>query len=180
MSGSKAEKLTRFIDFLRTLRDDRGAMAALRRSLWFDARELGDARACRYVEPFASSETTEWRRHAYYIVAGLYALHPQEGKQTLAQALRGLWRSAGQPPSLEARFLRLLESDIDQLPGRLRGLVAWAKSKGAPLNYERLLNDLLSWGRQDRQVQQTWAREFYGDAPSPQGGQAETDAEVQA
>jgi CRISPR system Cascade subunit CasB len=176
MSDSKP---TKFIQHLRELRGDRGAMAALRRSLAFTSDELGDVRACRYVEPFVQGES-EWGRHVYYLVAGLYALHPEEGEQSLAKVLSDLWQRNQQPQSLELRFRSLLESDPDQLPDRLRRIVTYVRSKGAPLNYERLLADLLNWQSQDRRVQRRWAHQFYRAAQVGEEERIETRAEVGA
>jgi CRISPR system Cascade subunit CasB len=172
-------KPVKFIQHLRGLREDRGAMAALKRSLAFNADELGDVRAYRYVEPFVRDET-EWRRHVYYLVAGLYALHPEEGPQPLAEVLSDLWHKEQQSRSLEARFRSLLESDPDQLPDRLRRIVTYIRSKGASLNYERLLGDILHWKSQNRRVQQRWARQFYRGVQVDEEEQIETHAEVEA
>lgn len=172
-------KFVKFVQHLRELREDRGAMAALRRSLAFNADELGDIRAYRYVEPFVQGEG-EWRRHVYYLVAGLYALHPEEGEQSLAEVLSNLWQKGQQPRSLEVRFRSLLESDLDQLPDRLRRIVTYVRSKGASLNYMRLLSDLLRWNSQDRWVQQRWARQFYRGVQVAEEKQIETHAEVEA
>ncbi|MCL6649912.1 MAG: type I-E CRISPR-associated protein Cse2/CasB [Chloroflexi bacterium] len=172
-------KPVKFIQHLRELRDDRGAMAALKRSLAFNADELGDVRAYRYVEPFVQGES-EWRRHVYYLVAGLYALHSEEGEQSLAEVLSDLWQREQQLRSLESHFRSLLESDPDQLPDRLRRIVTYVRSKGASLNYERLLGDLLHWKSQNRWVQQRWARQFYRGVQVGGEGQVETHAEVDA
>jgi CRISPR system Cascade subunit CasB len=157
MTDAKS-KTQAFIEHLRRLRTDRGAMAVLRRSL---AADPEDVRAYRYVEPFVSDESG-WRRRAYYLVAGLFALHPEESGSTLAEVLGDLWRRDGQRSGLERRFHALLEADPDQLPDRLRRVVAYIASKRAGgLNYVRLLEDLLRWYRPSGRVRQRWAREFY-------------------
>ena len=170
-------KPARFIEHLQKLQEDRGAMAALRRILASDPRQALDARAYRYVEPFAEGES-EWRRAMYYLVAGLFALHPQQGQQTLAEALADLWLQEKQPPSTEARFLALLDSDTDQLPDRLRRAVAYLRSKNKGLDYQRLLSDLLQWRVPERRVQHRWARQFY--RTSQQKAEEQAPREVEA
>jgi CRISPR system Cascade subunit CasB len=174
MTDSKPE---RFIRHLQELKEDRGAMAALRRILASEPGHPVDARAYRYVEPFVEEEI-EWQRAMYYLVAGLFALHPQQSEQTLPEALSDLWRQDNQRPSTERRFLALLDSDADQLPDRLRRVVAYLRSKNKGLDYERLLSDLLQWRRPDRRVQQRWAQEFY--RTSQQHVESEAPPEVEA
>lgn len=170
-------KPDRFLKHLRNLRDDRGAMASLRHTLVSEPGQPLDARAYRYVEPFVQGED-EWRRAMYYLVAGLYAFHPQEGEQTLAEAMCDMWLLERQHPSTENRFLALLDADTDQLPDRLRRVVAYLRSKSKGLDYPRLLSDLLQWRRPDRSVQRRWARQFYG-ASQQQVAEEEASGEVE-
>ncbi|MDR7556563.1 MAG: type I-E CRISPR-associated protein Cse2/CasB [Armatimonadota bacterium] len=173
------KKSERFVAYLEDLRKDRGAMAALRRILAFNPGEWGDARAYRYVEPFVQDEDG-WRWQAYYLVAGLYALHPDGEKPSLAEAVSQVWQEEDRPPSLEGRFLALLDADSDQLPDRLRRVVAYLKSKRKGVNYQRLLEDLLGWFSPDRRVQRRWAREFYRSAEIAPAESEETQVEVQS
>jgi CRISPR system Cascade subunit CasB len=178
MTDSKPE---RFISHLQELQKDRGAMAALRRILASEPGQPVDARAYRYVEPYVEDES-EWQRAMYYLVAGLFALHPQQGEQTLAEALSDLWRQDQQRDqqrsSTETRFLALLDSDPDQLPDRLRRVVAYLRSKNKGLDYQRLLIDLLQWRRPDRRVQQRWARQFYRISQQPTENEAPREVEA--
>lgn len=172
------KKSERFVEYLEGLREDRGAMAALRRTLAFDPGELGDTRAYRYVEPFVQDEEG-WRWQAYYLVAGLYALHPDGEKLSLAEALSQVWHEEDRPRSLEERFLALLDADSDQLPDRLRRVVSYLKAKRKGVNYQRLLEDLLGWFNPGRRVQRRWAREFYRAAQIAPAESEEMQEEVQ-
>jgi CRISPR system Cascade subunit CasB len=167
------DKPARFFRHLRELRDDRAAMAALRRSLAFDASELGEVRAYRFVEPFVASEDG-WRREAYYLAAGLYAMHPEEAAVSLPEALSRLCHEDGQR-SIERHFQALLQADRDELPDRLRRLVAMLRAKGKGIDYEKLLRDLLRWNAPDRWVQRRWARIFYS-TPTPTTEAEEAEA----
>lgn len=176
-------KVEQFLKFLESLRKDRGAMAALRRALTPDSGWRGELRAMRYVEPFLAGDLSEWYRSSYYLVAGLFALHPHMGEKTLAQVVGRIWSSKKYPPSLESRFLALLESDTDQLAHRLKMLVQYvaSQSKGAMgFDYARLLDDVIQWRRPDQRVQRRWAREFYSEASRESEATPSNAAEVEA
>lgn len=152
----------RFVEWLSELKSRQGwtpARAVLRRSLAFDPG--GYPPAMPYVEPLLQNLGDDgWRREAYYLVAGLFALKDgehQEGR-TLARAL---WeaRQTRQSDSLEKRFLALLDANRDQIAHRLRQAVGLVE--GA-LDFAQLLEDLLRWFDPKRRVQARWAREFYG------------------
>lgn len=160
-------KVASFLGFLKNLRTrgDRAAMAALRRCLAVDVDEMGNLRALRYLGPFLQGEGLE-RQRAYWLVAGLYSVHPtdpDERAEALPVALGRLYRERGQQ-AIERRFLALLESDADQLAARLRRVVGIVQSEDIKLDYESLLRDLLGWFAPERRVQLRWAREFYGQA----------------
>ena len=184
MTEARLEKPQRFIEYLRDLldpekhRDARGTAAALRRILAAsDPGDPEDVRAYQYVEPFVQTESG-WHRHAYYLVAGLYATHPEEDERTLCEALSDIWRREGQRDSLELRFRALVGADPDQLPDRLRRTVLYLRSRGEAFDYARLLADLLDWSRSDRQVQRRWSREFYGRLQADAEGQPPVRTEV--
>ncbi|WP_114312726.1 type I-E CRISPR-associated protein Cse2/CasB [Thermus caldifontis] len=151
-----------FLEWLEALRSHREwtrARAVLRRSLAFDPG--GYPPAMPYVEPFLQKTGDDgWRREAYYLVAGLFALKDGEHREgrTLARAL---WeaKQARQSDSQEKRFLALLDADRDQIAHRLRQAVGLVE--GA-LDFAQLLEDLLRWFDPRRRVQARWAREFYG------------------
>ena len=73
-------------------------------------------------------------------------------------------QSAGD--GVERRFVALLNSDEEDLPGRLRHAVGLLKSKDIPVDWRQLLSDLLRWEYADRQVHRRWSRDFWA------GGQA--------
>lgn len=171
------DKTACFLEHLRNLKGDRQAMALLRRALAFDPAEPADVRVYGYVEPFAQSEPNR-RRRMYYLVAGLFALHPEEDERPLPEALAALVADEGLGPALELRFRSLLGSDDDQLPERLRRLVTYLRSKNRGLNYGQLLDDLLRWDRPDKSVQRRWARAFYGSVGVTTGPTADTEVEA--
>jgi CRISPR system Cascade subunit CasB len=124
----------------------------------------------RYIVPWTSG-LRRWDEDACYIVASLFASHPQPGGDgnlgdSLAQvaqqerAQRGL---AEVPESLERRFAVLLNCvRREDLPGHLRQAVSLLKAHEVPVNWRQLLRDYRDWEREDRRVQRAWARAFWG------------------
>ena len=165
MSETKAERFLRALSEL-VEQEDRGALAVLKRSLAFKPGTY--VPAFRYVEPFVRSEDG-WPREVYYLTAGLFALWPTEGSQTLSEALARVFRRR-QSASIEARFLALLDADRDQLPDRLRRAVSLVRAERVGLDWSRLLSDLVDWFRPDRRVQREWARAFYRAAAEEDAG----------
>ncbi|WP_298630726.1 type I-E CRISPR-associated protein Cse2/CasB [uncultured Thermus sp.] len=157
--GTSGERFLGWLQDLKGKASWRAARAALRRSLAFDPGAYPPAMP--YVEPFFRGTGDEgWRRQAYYLVAGLYALRDGEhrGGRSLAQALYEVRQKRGSE-SVEKRFLALLDADRDQIAYRLRQAVLLVEG---PLDFARLLDDLMGWFHASRRVQARWAREFYG------------------
>lgn len=161
-----SELHTRFIAHLEALQErDRGALAALRRSLSFAPGT--HAPAMPWVEPFAVKDgTREPQRQALYLAAGLYAAHPgHRSGAPLAQGL-GLAKIRRGSDSIERRFIALLGADAESLPVHLRHAVALLAAEDLPCDYALLADDLARWldpwqdEARDR-VRQRWAREFY-------------------
>lgn len=139
---------------------DNKARAVLRRSLAFDPGQ--HIPAFPYVEPFLKGEQEGWRREVHYLVAALWAAHWREGRagaaQSLARACAAHQIKSGSA-STERRFINLLDADREQLPHRLRQMTALLNEQ--PIDFERLLSDLLGWHRDDKRSQNAWARDFY-------------------
>ena len=156
-----------FIEHLDRLRErDRGALAILRRSLGFAPGAYPPAYA--YVERFvgADRKASDPFRLALYLVAGLYALHPQTSGTSFATGLAELMirrKSA----SIEGRFLALLDADPENLAEYLRHTMTLIAAEKLGVDYAAMFSDLVVWlnsydaERRD-QIRQKWARDFYG------------------
>jgi CRISPR system Cascade subunit CasB len=155
----------RFVEYLEELEgnDDRAALAALRRSLGKSPGEATEAH--RYVLPFNPATREE---SAYYLVGGLFALHPQswhrdEGDRNLTNLGASFARlgSEVESKSIEKRFVALLNCHADDLAERLRHAIGLLGSKKIPVDWAQLLKDLRNWNHPDRFVQLSWARAFW-------------------
>jgi CRISPR system Cascade subunit CasB len=147
-------------------RQDRGALAALRRGLGLPAGTA--AEMFRYVEPFLAQKRSRTQESAYYLVASLFALHP---KSTISGNLgnhMAQTRTESGEDALERRFTALLSAHPDDLPGSLRQAISFLKSKEIPVNWNQLFWDLQNWDDEGRGVQKRWASAFWGRAQSTQ------------
>jgi CRISPR system Cascade subunit CasB len=150
-----------FIGWLEKLNaNDTMVRAALRRSLAFDPGRF--VLAYPYVEPFVKNENDPWRREVHYLVAGLWADHWREGRNGQPMSLGSACaahQAASGSNSTERRFINLLDSDPDQLPHRLRQMIALLKDQA--IDYDDLLKRLLYWNDDQKRTQNAWARDFY-------------------
>ena len=146
------------MDYLRRFKDDRGAMADLRRALNPAQRHRAWPLLGR-VGGIGNSRIE--------VIAGLFAYHPDETHE-------GNLGTTCPPPQAGEQQLR---GSLHPVAGlRLRRdlrpaapVILAAKAKGIVVNYERLFTDLSYWG--DR-VKADWAREYWGvprmeEPPSP-------------
>ncbi len=120
--------MSRFIEVLDKMdQGDSKVRAVLRRSLAFDPGCYPPAYP--YVEPFLKDDENGSKREAYYLVAGLWALHRREGRTGAPLSIgtacaefdsekrKKMSRDDSKKmTSTERRFVTLLDADRDQLP----------------------------------------------------------------
>lgn len=167
-----------FIDWLEQLNEqDPKARAVLRRSLAFDPGQY--FHAYPYVEPFVKDESKSWRREMHYLVAGLWAAHWREGRtgqqMSLAKACATHQLQSGSA-STERRLISLLDSDPNQLPNRLRQMIALLKEQD--IDFGVLLKDIVNWGDEQKGAQNAWARDFYRTLSYDTSYQPSTETET--
>lgn len=152
-----------FINYLETLREDRGALAALRRGL---GKPAGTERAMfPYVVPWVPERASRRQEEAYYLIAALFASHPEPGGSgNLGEAFRQTCDPNGDNSAIERRFVALLEAHPDDLPFYLRQAISFLASKEVPVDWNRLFADIQAWDHPDGYVQKQWARGFWGRA----------------
>jgi CRISPR system Cascade subunit CasB len=150
-----------FIEWLESLNGkDTKVRAILRRSLAFDPGRF--VPAYPYVEPFVKDEDNSWRREIHYLVAGVWAAHWREGRLGVPMKVGkacAVYQKASGSTSTERRFIALLDADSDQLPHRLRQMIALLKEHA--IDFDSLLKGLLHWRDDQKRTQNSWARDFY-------------------
>ena len=149
----RREPADRLIDFVTSLvkREDRGSLAALRKSLGHD---FPPAEAMRLLVPLIPPEFNEWKKRCSFQVAALYAFHQEHTEEgNMGDTYRGL----GDHESAQKRFIRLLDSMTGNLFPALKQAVGLARAKNVAVNYRQLLKDLFNWDHPKRFVQEQWA-----------------------
>ncbi|MHB0876988.1 MAG: type I-E CRISPR-associated protein Cse2/CasB [Anaerolineae bacterium] len=149
-----------FVTYLEGLRQDRGALAALRRGL---GQPPGSAtEQYRYVVPWLPKAGGRRREDAYFLIAGLFAYHPQEGGSgNVGDHMARTCQSPDDRPAVERRFTALLAAHPDDLPFYLRQAISFLRAKEVPVDWGQLLDDVLHWDHPDRYVQRRWAASFW-------------------
>jgi CRISPR system Cascade subunit CasB len=163
----KSEPKYPLIDSLEKLvrKQDRGALAALRRGLGTSPGTAMEMH--RYVVPFLP-RGRPWDEEVYYLVAALFAYWHQGESPVVAHPPDNLGaslarlRTSDTGPSLDLRFTGLLKSHRDDLRAHLRQAVGLLKAKNVPINWRNLCRDLRYWDHEDGWVQRNWAKSFWG------------------
>jgi CRISPR type I-E-associated protein CasB/Cse2 len=167
----------RLIAYLKHLaeNDDRAPLARLRASLQ-PGRELE-------ALPFVVSHLPTKRDQAplspavrqrneddAILVAALFALHPEDGRDSLAEALRHVRAETGSD-SVEARFRALLSAGRAELDTHLRHAVSLVASKHHAIDWLDLYRTIASWDSADQRARRAWARDFWAPPfEAPEGG----------
>lgn len=106
------------------------------------------------------------KEELYFMVATLFALNPRSSTArdfgATMSAVAG--SRGGGREGVDRRMAVLLDAPLDDLPFRLRQVVALAASTDIGINWRSLLSDLLWWGHSARRVQRRWARSYFGGA----------------
>jgi CRISPR system Cascade subunit CasB len=153
--------MSTFIEMLEDMaKKESKVRAVLKRSLAFDPGAYPPA--FPYIEPRLGNDDGNWKRTIYYLVGGLWAIHWRKGQgegQSLPDVCGSHFLASDKSPSIEKRFIALLDADEGQLPFRLRQMVALLKEY--TIDFDALRQDLLSWNHPEKFVQIKWARAFY-------------------
>ena len=158
---AKPDRFDRFIGYLEKLKEkeDRGALAALRRGLGADPGQTPEMYP--YVFPYTTGMTRS-NENACFIAASLFALHHDGNSQdTLGTVFRKI-KHKKDSESIEQRFVALLNADKEDLPIHLRHAIALAKGEDIPIGWRELLKGIRFWDYDDRFIQRKWARDFWG------------------
>ena len=150
-----------FITYLEGLREDRAALAALRRVL---GQPIGTVREMfPYVVRWVGDSASRREESTYYLTASHFAYHPDPGGSgNLGDAFARARKSREEDTAIERRFTTLLAAHPDDLPDYLRQAIGFLKSKEVPVNWHQLFYDLRGWSHPDAYIQKRWARAFWG------------------
>lgn len=149
-----------FVGYLLNLakegQEDRGALADLRSGLGKPPGEM--ARVHKHVVPYLPADQ-RYNDRWYYTLASLFGSFPkQRSSYSIGKAFRPLRTKSD---SMDARFVALLNAHPDDFAYRLRHAISLLKANEKPIDWFRLLEDLLQWDHPERHVQLRWARDFY-------------------
>lgn len=155
-------------------RDDRAALAALRRGL---GKRPGEAAEMfPYVVPFCA-QLSESRQNDFFLVAALFAAHPgapgTQGSQrsNLGASYRTL-AAKSESANVERRFVALLNASREDLDTHLRHAVSLLKAHDVTVDWAQLLRDLAGWNWESRAIQRRWSQAYWGASPTVQATQS--------
>ena len=135
-----------FIRYLEDLkvRDDKAALAILRRGL--SAEEKNVINMYPYVLKWARFSRNEWEKQLYFYLASLFAYHPLSmDVGNMGDTMFEIYKHRNESESIERRFMKLLQSNLDELLYRVRQAISLAKSESVPINWQQLFTDLKKW-----------------------------------
>lgn len=152
----------------RRVSDARRTLARLRRSA------TGHRQQAEAYDVVFAFDPPAAEQGAWLLVAGLFALNPQPrpgpgGPRSLGASMRLLVEL--RDSAAERRFVQLLSVDRAALPHYLRQTLRLLATHQVPVDYRRLLGDLvvlLDAGRDEEEahrVRLDWARDFHRRAP---------------
>lgn len=148
-----------FVDYLQSLATAPKARRALQRGTrGSPGQELA---MVRYVGPWITKNTSVWQEYVYYTIASLFALHPVScGDGNLGDHLRVfVFLKPGMETSTERRLEKLFAAREPHTA--LVPLVKLLKTNKVPVDWDRLLRDLLAWTHPSKYVQKRWAASFW-------------------
>lgn len=168
MNSPPSKNEVPFVTYLKKLgqNENRGALAALRCGL---GRPPGSAPEMhRYVMPFLSLGPWTWRNECHYVVAALFALHPESAAHgNMGDTLHAI-HAATRSESIEQRFVALLKCHRDDLFDHLRHAISLARGKSVPIHWEQLFKDICYWESENRRVHRNWSQGFWSEKATPE------------
>ena len=155
-----------FVTYLESLRQDRAALAHLRRGLGRPPGTVVDL--FPYVARWVPAQAPRALEEAYYTLAALFAAHPLEGGEgNMGDHFRRVVQAHDErAAAVERRFSVLLAAHPDDLGFNLRQAASYLRSSGVPVNWHQLFADMRQWSHPERFVQRRWARSFWGATPT--------------
>jgi CRISPR system Cascade subunit CasB len=137
---------------------DTGERARLKRCA---GQTLNEARETALFYSILPHGIPHHKENIYFLIATHYAMVENTTTEgdfglSLNQA-----RNENNHKGLDRRVEILLDSDENQLPFRFRQAVHFLQSQRVKVNWQRLLEDLLWWDSESRNIQRRWARSYF-------------------
>lgn len=179
MSDPK-DRIERLVGQLEKLADpknpNRAVLAHLRRGLGQDSTyALG--RAGWLFVSFRDPEEED----AAILTAALFAWTKGKCPSTVHASVGNAFAQlpgAGDNPSIERRFVDLLDTDRTELDGKLRQVISLLAQHAIGLDWAQLCRHIMYWHFDDRRVQKQWARDFWRFAAAEPETSSETETNV--
>lgn len=128
-------------------------LAKLRHGL---GKRNGTPEMYRHVYMFNPQKSHE---ESYFLTGALFGYHPLHTNENISLGhAAGKLRVDSNSDGIELRFERLMKADREDLPILLRGIFSLMASKQIPINYHRLLSDLIFF---NEATKKQWARDFW-------------------
>ncbi|MGV6474768.1 type I-E CRISPR-associated protein Cse2/CasB [Azotobacter vinelandii] len=161
----KPSRTERFVSHvIERCQQDKGLAARLRRA----DNPATEYQSWELLATFSIDLEREEQRLPFASVACAIARAKAEsnGSLSLGRAIAACYEDGRDSDQAKARLRRLLAcDDIAELCRLLRPLFSLIDSRaGQPLDYQRLLQQLLRFSRDPQQVKARWAQDFYGQA----------------
>lgn len=140
--------------------DNKAKLSALRRGA---ADPYNNFEALSIIGNAITDQSDDSFKNAM-LLATLFAVHPlHQENQNVGSALRKVRNSLTVgAESLDGRFTQLLNSDYEDLPHYLLQTFRFLANKEVGLDYHQLFYDLKYWTHQDKFVQMSWAKSYWG------------------
>ena len=145
-----------FIEKLLKLKEDRGALAHLRR-FWSPA-------TLHYAYPILGRLDAIDPQKPEAIIAALFAIHPQHllGGLTVGRAALSLGKREENHHPYDTHFRRLLASDeLADASLQLLKLMRRMQRESTPVDFNQVLWDLRRWDKDAAKVKTWWAMDFW-------------------
>lgn len=181
--GDKEEWRKRRDAFWQRLQDaverDNGIRTILKRNAGTQLCEAEGNATAAFYRIYGGGLVSEWKEDRCFFAVCVSCLwKPEDWKRAVSMvegARKFLDSESKETFGKKMKVLMDLPWDRDGfLAGKLCRLLKFCQSKGIVVDGKELLEDLLSWDRDDRQIQRKWAREFYR-MESDKGGNTNVD-----
>jgi CRISPR type I-E-associated protein CasB/Cse2 len=156
--------MTPLVESLQKLKDDRGAMASLRKALIPEQRQ----RCFRYLPRLGCKFESEHEVLRISILAYFWGNYPSHSDVAgnLGQSMRRITNGSDEHP-FRRRFERIIATDsLSELADQLQGAVSLLKKTGSGIEFNQLNNDLYWFSRNPNRVKLEWSGGFYLEVES--------------